>query len=222
MQAARNDWWGRLCRGSAAVWLLLGLAATGCQQPPRSNPPGPMWPSGPEARRQDNTIDPTRIETRDDIVEIIAFWSPTPWLFDSDRVIGFKVPVYFVSGQTEKGAFVSGDIFVWIYELKREPNGRYRRELAHMWQFTERESMGLRVTKRARMGYYYGFPLRWPDELMLEGKLIEIQFGYQRHDGSVVLSSARRLKVPVPMGFDPDAQEPAAPPLKPPARQGQR
>ena len=72
------------------------------------------------------------------------------------------------------------------------------------------------------MGYYYGFPLRWPDELRLEGKLVEIQFGYQRRDGSVVLSAARRLRVPMPMVFEPDVQGPATPPLKPPARQEQR
>jgi hypothetical protein len=179
--------------GSRAVRRVLGGAAlmllcAGC------------------APKRANEIDPTRIRTVDDVVNIAQFWPQTPWLQVGDRIVGFKVTVYFVSGQAEKGVFVPGNIFVWLYELTPTERGTRERKLVHVWQFNESEALGFRVNKHGVMGYYYGFPLRWPTELALEGKLIEIQFGYERTDEQVVLSSARRFRVPVPLGFEPTTQ----------------
>jgi hypothetical protein len=133
-----------------------------------------------------------------------------PWLQHADRIVGFKVTVYFVSGQTEKGAFVPGNIFVWMYTLEPTADGRRERKLAYVWEFKESESVDYRVTKRAIGGYYYGFPLTWPPELRLEGKQVEIQFGYERMDKTVALSPVRRFRVPIPAGYQPPNEEPGS------------
>ena len=60
----------------------------------------------------------------------------------------------------------------------------------------------MRVNKLAIGGYFYGFVLQWPRELSLEGKRVEIQFGYERlSDGQIVLSSARSFRVPIPLEY---------------------
>jgi hypothetical protein len=177
--------------------LALTVVGAGCDAPARRNPPRGAG---------DTTIDPTKIETRDDIVQIIQYWPQMPWLQQGDRLIGFKVTVYFVSGQTVKGAFVPGNILVWVYELIPVADGRHERKLAHMWEFDEAEALGFRVTRRGIAGYFYGFPLAWPRELALEGKQVEIQFGYERADKKLILSSARRFKVPMPIGYRPPAE----------------
>jgi hypothetical protein len=158
-------------------------------------------------RRNQNVIDPTKIETRDDIFQIIQYWAQMPWLHAGDRIVGFKVTVYFVSGATEKGAFVPGTIFVWVYDLAPTADGRRERKLVHMWEFDEAEAVGFRVTKRAAGGYYYGFPLTRPRELALEGNLLEIQFGYERTDERLILSEPRQFRLPVPVGIRPPIEE---------------
>ncbi|WP_320046855.1 hypothetical protein [uncultured Ilyobacter sp.] len=170
--------------GAVAAATLLVLWCAGCTAADRKNNP---------------EIDANRIPERDDIVQIIQYWPQDPWLYNGPRVVGFKAPVYFVSGQTQKGAFVPGTIFVWVYRLHRtQPHQPPERELAHVWQFNKREASNFRVTKRAIGGYYYGFPLRWPDDLRLEGQRIELQIGYERLDKVVILGTARQFKVPEP------------------------
>ena len=187
--------------------LTAMLLWAGCQSP--SNESGPKlfgWPGEGKAGRKAE-IDPTKIETRDDVVQISQYWPQMPWLQEGSRIVGFKVTVYFVSGQTEKGVFVPGNIFVWLYELVPMAGGRREKKLAYVWEFDEAESMGFRVTKRAIGGYFYGFPLRWPRELALEGKRTEIQFGYERTDKQVVLGSPKIYRVPVPIGYQPPAEK---------------
>ncbi len=191
----------------AGMALALALLFAGCEtsQPTRSARPGGR--AGTDKSGQ-NRIDSTKVETRDDIVQIVQFWSQNPWLQDSERVRGFKVTVYFVSGETEKGAFVPGNIMVWVYELVPTARRRYERKLVHVWELNQAEATGLRVNKLAVGGYYYGFPLQWPRELSLEGKQIEIQFGYERASNKqVVLSSPRRFRVPIPFEFVPPDEE---------------
>lgn len=183
----------------------VAFATLGCESPQnRANQPKSMWPSDDKSGDK-NAIDPTRIAERDDIVRVVQFWPQTPWLFDSERVIGFKATIYFIAGESMKGAFVPRNILVWINEVLPGPRGQDERKLVHMWEFDSAEAMGYRVNRRSVLGYYYGFPLRWPEELELEGKLIELQFGYERADTRVVLSSPKRLRVPVPQGFQPAA-----------------
>jgi hypothetical protein len=171
--------------------LLAALAtATGCQ----STTP------------QKQQIDPLRVDEHDDIVAIHNLWNPVPWLKDSvGRVVGFQVPAYLVSGETEKGAFAPGTIIVWIYTIERGADGKIDRRVAHIWEFDRDKAMGFRVRKRAIAGYYYGFVLKWPAELNLDAREIEIVFGYERRDGHVVLGTPHRRRVPVAPGFAPPA-----------------
>lgn len=196
-----------LRRWGVAALALAALYA-GCQTPPPSNPPRPILggPQEPKPRRQDD-IDPTKVKSRDDVFQIVQFWPQMPWLQKGGRVLGFKVPVYFRSSETRLGAFVSGKIFVWVYQLVPREDGRRGSELAHMWEFNEAEAMGYRVIRRSIQGYYYGFPLIWPRELALEGKQVEIQFGYERADKRVILGEARQFRVPVPSGYAPPVEQ---------------
>ena len=163
-----------------------------------------LLPAGCTAGRS-TEIDPVKIKTGDDIVNIVQFWPQPPWLQQGDRIVGFKVTTYFVSGQTEKGAFVPGTIFAWVYELVPDGAGGRERKLAYVWELDEAEALGFRVNKRSVMGYHYGFVLRWPEDITLEGKLIEIQFGYERLDKGVVLGSSQRFRVPMPAGYQPSS-----------------
>lgn len=194
----------------AGAALVVLAACAGCETSQSTSSSGSSWfGRGSDRSRGDrNRIDSTRVKTRDDIVQIVQFWNQPYWLQTSERVRGFRVTVYFVSGETEKGAFVPGNIMVWAYELVPTARGGYERKLAHGWEFTEAEALAMRVNKRAIGGYFYGFILQWPVELALEGKQVEIQFGYERvSDKQLVLSSPRRFRVPIPLEYRPPEQE---------------
>jgi hypothetical protein len=195
-------------RRSGVAALVLAVLCAGCETPPSSNPPRPILgsPQEPKARRQ-NEIDVSKVKSRDDIFQIVQFWPQMPWLQKDERIAGFKVPVYFRSSETRLGAFVSGKIYVWLYELVPGEEGRRETKLAYMWELSEAEAMGYRVIGRSILGYYYGFWLIWPSELRLEGKQVEIQFGYERADKRVVLSEPRQFRVPVPPGYQPPAEQ---------------
>ncbi|MFQ5805203.1 MAG: hypothetical protein ACE5I3_01995 [Phycisphaerae bacterium] len=188
---------GRYAQLFGGTFVALATVCAGCETPPKA-------PSRTPIGRTE--IDSTKIPTRDDIVQIIQYWPQVPWLQERERIVGFRVPVYFVSGQTEKGAFVPGNIYVWVYELVPGEDGRRQRKLVHMWEFDQGDALGFRVNKRAVGGYFYGFPLTWPKELALEGKEIEVQFGYERTDKGVLLSPPRRFSVPVPAGYQPPVE----------------
>ena len=179
-QTRRRTACGALC---LALLLSAGCETAGSRR------------GGPRAKS--NQINAARVEQRDDIVQGVSFWNSYPWVKDGERFVGFKAATFFVSGETELGAFVPGTIFAWLYTLSVGPEGRLDKELAHVWEFDRDEAMGFRVRKRAITGYYYGFILIWPPELDLEGKRIEVVFGYERQDKRPVLSQARQLKVPV-------------------------
>lgn len=195
-----------LRRSMLAGTICIAVLLCGCESTHTRPSPGSTW-LGQGSQQHDpnaNRIDSTRIETRDDVIQIVTYWNQPYWLQDSERVRGFKTTVYFVSGQSEKGTFVPGNIFVWVYELVPVKNGRYERKLAYGRQFTEAEAMVLRVNKVAAGGYFYGMILQWPNELHLEGKRIEIQIGYERRaDKQVVLSPPRSFSVPVPNNYLP-------------------
>ncbi|MBU0617639.1 MAG: hypothetical protein KKI02_07970, partial [Planctomycetes bacterium] len=96
--------------------VALAVLCAGCEVPQSGGPPRPGGRGDPKGGER-TRIDSTKVETSDDIVQIVQFWSQPYWLQNSERVSGFKVTVYFVSGETEKGAFVPGNIMVWVYEL---------------------------------------------------------------------------------------------------------
>jgi hypothetical protein len=144
-------------------------------------------------------FDPTKIETRDDIVMIRNMWLAFPWLYDAEsEPVGFQVPVYFVSGETEKGAFVPGRIYCRAYRILRTHGGSNVRELLHEWAFDEKEAIGFRATKKFILGNCYGFMLTWPKDVRVSGQEIEVEFAYERLNGSVVTGTPRRLQVPAP------------------------
>lgn len=197
----------------AALAVLGGCAAPGPvaqKQPPGRNAGGvnqglvlAQRPQPPTAR-----IDPMKVETRDDIVMVRSIWQAFPWLYDAESTpVGFQVPVYFVSGETEKGAFVPGKAICRMYRLLSTQDGETVRELIHEWTFNEQQASGFRTTKKFILGYCYGFVLTWPKEVRLAGQQVEIEFAYERLNGSVVVGTPRRLQVPAPGKRPPPATE---------------
>lgn len=178
----------RPLRIAAACVALMTIAA--CKSPPKTAQPKPPPP-----------IDVERVVLRDDIVVIRQFWSHLPWIVgENDRIAGFFATTYFVSGETEKGAFVPGRILAWLYELLRQTDGTSKRQVVHTWELDHDAAMGFRVRKLAVGGYYYGLVLSWPPDIDVSGKLIEIELGYERTDGRVIVAKPRRFRVPLPVG----------------------
>ncbi len=220
--------------GRALFGAALLLAAAGCATPPG----GGDRPPTPGGGRPEKTAyeDIEKIPKRDDIIRINQFWAQDPWIYDSvGRAIGFKVPTYYISSETEKGAFVSGRIFVWLHVVQRARSGELVRRTVHMWQMEQAESFLFASRKKAIIGYFYGFILTWPRSLDLGGQTLEIEFAYERGDGRLVMSSGKTFRVPLdpreaftsplirPKGFEPtqpplDAEPPPATrdPLPPP------
>lgn len=162
-----------------------------------------------------NEVEPERIDTRDDVVSIVQFWSQQPWLREDARTLGFRVPTYFISAVTEKGVFVNGTIFVWLYELGPATAEGEQRIPLQQWEFTPEQAMGFRVRKEALGGYYYGFVLKWDPALRLERKRLEIQFGYERvSDKKLILSRPKQLQPP---SASATIQQPGPPPPPRPA-----
>lgn len=192
--------------GMGILWALLTGCSDASPSPTSSKPDAAAKAQDVRimGRKSDDapapTIDPMRVETRDDIVRVHQFWSQDPWIKDpsTGRVTGFSVATYFVSSATEKGAFVSGDIQVMVYWLRPLPNGDFERTLAYQWDMNELQASSFRVRKKAILGYYYGLVLKWPETLDLSGKQIEVQIAYRRGDGGVVRSSPRGFRIEPP------------------------
>ncbi len=193
-----------------ALAAVLGAAA-GCEAPGKPPPPSVFGSRDATEREQDmraqeaRRVDPEVAPTYDDIIEIAQFWPTVPWRSDLGRTVGFRVPTYFVSAETRKGAFVAGNITATIYVLEPRRGGGFVRTVAHRWLLDESLSAPYRVTKEVLGGFYYGFVLNWPEDVRLDGEQIEIQFAYERADGRVVTSSARQFRVPA--AVEPDAAE---------------
>ena len=168
-------------------------------------------------------IDPTKVDEKDDITEIFQYWPPAPVRVDNDGApVGFKVAVYLASGETEKGAFVPGTIYLQLYEVGRALSGKSKRELLHTWQFDRNGAMPYRVRKKSVTGYFYGFILNWPPELELAGKTVDVEIAYEATSGRVVTSAPHRFQVPLPgVSADGVAARPDARVL-PPSRPGIR
>lgn len=138
-----------------------------------------------------NRVDAATATERDDIYEVINFWAMEPWLTESGRIVGFRVSTRFISSFDDKGAFVPGRIFIWLYGFGTNVDGQVERKLLHVWDMDRDEAMGWRITKRTRTGLAYWFLMRWPDELKLEGRRIEVEIGYERiRDKRLIMSGA--------------------------------
>jgi hypothetical protein len=138
---------------------------------------------------------------RDDIVAIRQFYSTEPWMRDAEgRYTGVFVRVYLLSAQTEKGAFVPGTVKAAMYALTPRSDGTYGRELVHEWSFNQQQAAGYRLRKPSVMGDSYGFWLRWPAELELMGREVQVMLSYQKKDGEVIARRGSRFRVPVPTG----------------------
>lgn len=185
----------RMRAGCALLGGLLLLAMTGCAATPGGN--RPPTPGGGRAQKSAYE-DIEKIEKRDDIIRINQFWAGDPCIYDSiGRAIGFKVPTYFISSETEKGTFVSGRIFIWLHVVQVAPNRELVRRTVHMWQMEQAESFLFASRKKAIIGYFYGFIMTWPRSLDLGGQTLEIEFAYERADGRLVVSSGKTFRVPL-------------------------
>lgn len=206
--------------------VLAALGLPGCQAPqPQSNLRDVRVMGGDGAKvKPPPPIEAGQVGTRDDVVSIHQFWKPLPWRMVEDRAVGFSVPTYFISAETEKGVFVSGKILVWLYEILRQADGPAEKQCVHVWEFDRAAALGYRVRKLGIMGYYYGFALTWPPNIDIAGREVEIVFGYERGDGQVVTGMPRRLRVPAPSGRGFAGRSPAPQPagassgLRPPGR----
>jgi hypothetical protein len=168
-------------------------------------------------------VDVTSVPTRDDITAVYQYYTQAQqWLRNTDgRVIGFSSAVYFGSGETGKGAFVPGKALVWLWEIVTQ-NGAHERKLVNVWELNEQDAMGFRVRRLSPLGYGYGFFFTWPQTADLDGKTIEIMFGYERLDGKVITGAARRFMVPAaafasPLSSQPGPTPAALPRAKPAA-----
>ncbi|MCG3129264.1 MAG: hypothetical protein CHACPFDD_04185 [Phycisphaerae bacterium] len=177
---------------------LLALSVAGCQWPQQHKPVSYSVGADNATAKPVPAIDAAKIAARDDIVELIQFWQPVPWLFDASTPVGFKVRVYAVSAASGKGAFGTGAFEATMHVIERDEKGQLTRKLVHRWTFNQQDATGFRITKLAAGGYSYGFMLNWPKEAKVCGKHVEINFSYQRGDGRVVKGSPLRRRVPAP------------------------
>lgn len=145
----------------------------------------------------DNTIDAGKVPARDDVIGIAQYWPQNPWLVDDIDVLGFRVPVVFISAETQKGTFVEGVITVRLFEVLRGRDDRLQRKLLHEWVLGPGESRDFRVRKLSTLGYYYGFVLQWPRELHMTGRTVAVEFSYESTAGRVVREAPRRMQVPL-------------------------
>lgn len=171
------------------MWAGLLALVAGCASPGKPGLFGATSKPGDQ-------IEPTQVDEFDDIVSIVQFWPQYPWLRENQKTVGFQVRSYFVSGKTEKGEFVPGTIFIWLYEVNPAARGKDAKKLAQVWELDRAASMGFRIRKLAIGGYSYGFVLPWERSLDLAGKTIEVAFGYQRGDGRMVMSKPRQFRAP--------------------------
>ncbi len=132
--------------------------------------------------------------TTDNITLVFAPWKEPIWITDDGRIVGFKVRAYFVTPETDKGAFVSGDIVAKTFV--RTGADSKSRQLVHEFRLSESEARRFRINKRAIPGYSYGLVVRWPDDLDLSGGNIDIAIEYHALSGNVVRVPAKSFTVP--------------------------
>jgi len=193
MSGDKTSWKALLLSGTMAATLLLGL---GCQSP------------GGGAATAD---------LRDDIVAIRQYYAAEPWIRDEEgRVTGIAARVYFVAPKTPlgdfKGVFVRGPIKASLYVLSYRPDGTYERKLAYEWTFTAQQAASFRIPQPSVMGYSYGLYLRWPPELDVMGREIQLMFSYRLPSGEEIARRGSRFRVPLPLGWSAPASRPASAP----------
>ncbi len=211
----------RILRGAARVLklapaTLLTYALVGCTAPGPQKTDTPLLGASTisqglprSAPKKKTAAAPAKgPATSDNVVEIVQFYSSQPWILDDEgRYIGLRDRVYFVSADSGKGVFVPGEIVATLYTLNHRPDGTYTREKAHEWRFTPDQSYLFQVTTPSPMGYSYGLILRWPPELKLMGREIQIVLSYQRQNGQVLTAAGIKHDVPMPGSAPPGAIE---------------
>lgn len=167
--------------------LLAGIALTGCQ-----------------AAGQREKFDASAIRTDDNIISVVVLWDERDlWLYrpeNTEVVAGFRMNTYFVSGTTDKGAFVPGLIRAKAAMDQVQPDGAVKPVVVFEKTLDVEQAMKWRYTTKKLMGYGYGLQIDWPRELddIVAGRQIQVVVEYISNSGRVVRSSARRLAVPAP------------------------
>ena len=190
----------------SSLALALLVAATGCQTTTtKSAPESVLYYRDPTVLKEEKPkyFDAAATETHDDIRQIVTYWPEPIFLTISEVPVGLRATVVFVSGQTEKGAFVPGIIHVWLYESNERGSFANAVRPVYEWQFDEQKAMNWRIRRVNRLGNTYGLLLEWPRDLDLEGKRVRVEIGYERLDGSIVRNRPRTVDVPI----GPDYQE---------------
>lgn len=193
VMAGRWRWITRMRgRRLAVCWLSVSLCLlVGCDAMQANKTPP----------RSGSEIEPEKVQLRDDITDISCRWKDPIWLFRSGSVVGFRVPVFFISAATQLGAFVSGDIQVNLYLLERGDDGEILRGIIHSWELGPEKAADFRFNRTVVGGYMYGLILAWPEQFDLHGRDVEIEIQYQRGDGQVISYPAKHYRVPRKAGL---------------------
>lgn len=169
-------------RGRAALLgvlvLAIGVLAVGC------------------APKPGDAIDPFAPQfIKDDIASIVCFWKDPIWITDRGRPVGFRMTAFFVSTETDRGAFVPGVIRVRLYEMDEDDESR----TLHMWELPEQESRLYRLKRYTASGCAYGLALVWPEALDVCGRSVDIDLEYETRSGRTLrYQSPRTRYVPRP------------------------
>jgi hypothetical protein len=163
--------------------------------------PAAILPAGCEMFGRQNPAAATAL--RDDIVAIRQYYSTQPWIWDPEgRANGILARVYFLPTTDPqghlKGVFVSGVIRAQLHALSLRPDGTYIRDPLHEWVMPPDEASGFRTVKPSILGDSYAFVLRWPSEIKIAGREIQITFSYERRDGRTISQPSARFRVPMP------------------------
>jgi hypothetical protein len=177
---AITDW--KLISVLVAAIVLIG----GCESMQRTGKPP----------RSGTEIQTNAVELRDDITDISCRWKDPIWVGMAEQVKGFRVSAFFISAETRRGAFVSGDILVNLFLLERGADGDVHRGLIYNWELDPQKAADFRHTRTVVGGYMYGLILAWPDEFDLHGQHIEIQIQYRRGDGQIISYPPKHYRVP--------------------------
>lgn len=181
----------RALRARRVVLVAAGaLLAAGCVQPGQ----------GPAARPDDAmTHAAARIPTEPNVVSAVAFYkSMSPWLWNADqtKVSGIYVSALYLLGPKSLGVFGDGTIRPRMFVVEPGKDGRKHTRQIKEWSFNVEEAIPFRAKEKRTLGWGYGIPLGFGDDLDVSGREIQMVICFERNDGRLVTSSKQTFLVP--------------------------